>query len=138
MENFNPYENPENNRPDHFSPYGQSPLPRPKSANTFETMAWILAIASILSCLTFYGSYILGSLAILFALLSRGAQIHLSTKSKRAILLGVTAIILTTIIFAVSFYFAIQEFGNLEGIVREYCRMYGYDFETYFGDMFAQ
>ena len=138
MENFNPYENPEQKRPDHFSPYGQPPFHTIKSANTFETVAWITAIAGILSCLTFYGAYILGALAILFALLSRGSQMTLTPKAKRSLLLGITAIILTTVIFGVAFYLMLEEFGSIEGIVREYCRLTGYDFETYFGDMFSQ
>lgn len=135
---FNPYENPENKHSDHFSPYGHPPIRMIKPANTFETAAWILAIASILSCLTFYGAYIFGALAILFALLSRGGQMMLSQKSKRSLLLGITAIVLTTVIFVAAFYIMLEEFGSIEGIVREYCRLTGYDFETYFGDMFTQ
>ena len=137
MENFNPYENPEQQHSDQFPPYGQPPLRTIKPVNPFEKAAGIFAIASILSCLTFYGGYIFGALAILFASLSRGNQINFSSKAKRSLLIGITAIILTTVIFGVSLYIMLQEFGSLEGIVREYCRLTGYDFETYFGDLFA-
>ena len=137
MENFNPYENPEQQHSDQFHPYGQPPLRTIKPANSFEKASWAFAIAGLLSCLTFYGGYVFSSLAILFALLSRGNQMILSPKAKRSLFLGVTTIILTTVIFIVSLYIMLQEFGSMEGLIREYCRITGYDFETYFGNIFA-
>lgn len=135
---FNPYENPENRKPHNIYPYGQQPVHRIQSVNFFEMAAWASGIAGILSCMTVYGAYILGALAIIFALLSRGGQMHMSTKAKRGLMLGILAIVLTTILFIVAFHFALQEFGSIEGIMREFCDMYGYDFEEMFGDMFAQ
>ena len=132
MENYNPNDfNP-------YRPYGQSPVRQVRPINLFETAAWAVGIASVLSCLTFYGAYILGSLAILFALLSRGGQMQMSTKAKRGMLLGIAAILLTTIIFTVSFIIALDQFGSIEGILREFCNMYGYDFEEMFGELFRE
>lgn len=129
---FNPYQNPHG-----FSPHGE-PVRSQAPVNYFETAAWVLGIAGLVSCLSFYGAYICGALAIMFALLSRGGQITMTNKARRGLLLGATAIILTTIIFIVTFYIAIEMFGSLEGIVREYCEIYGYDFEEIFGKLFAQ
>lgn len=135
---FNPYGNLQDKQPQDFSPYGQSPIRRRQPVNHFETAAWIFGISSILSCLTFYGAYLFGALAMLFALLSRGGQMTMSRKSKRGFVLGITAIILTTILFTAAFYFALQTYGSLEGILQEYCNIAGYDFEEIFGEIFTQ
>lgn len=134
---FNPYENPESNRRN-VSPWNQQqarPLP---AANYFELAAWACGIGSIFSCLTFYGPFILGSLAILFALLSRGGQMTMSKKAKQGLFFGIAAMILTIVIFVASFQFALEEYGSIEGIVREFCEMNGYDFEELYGDIFSQ
>ena len=135
---FNPYENPENKQPDDFFPYGQIPVRRMNPVNYFETAAWILGIAGIVSCLTFYGAYICGALAAMFALLSRGGQMTMSPKAKRGFVLGILAIVLTTVLFIAAFYIAIDMYGSIEGILREYCEIYGYEFEELFGEMFTQ
>lgn len=138
-DNFNPYTNPqEGGNQNNFNPYEQQQFrPYPKTpVNFFETASWVLAIGAILSCTCFYGSYILGALAIVFALLSRGGQMKLSPKAKLGLILGIFAIILTTVVTIGAFYIAIEEFGSIENILREYCNMYGYDFEELYGDMF--
>lgn len=107
-----------------------------KPVNYFELAAWAFAIASLFSCLFFYISYICGALAIVFALLSRGGQMQFSKKSKAALILGIFAIIFTTVITITAVYITIQEYGSLENVLREYCNMLGYDFEELYGNMF--
>jgi len=104
--------------------------------NLFEAASWVLAIAAILSCTCFYGSYILGALAIVFALLSRGGQMKMSPRAKLGLILGIFAIILTTVVTIGAVSIALEEYGSFENILREYCNMYGYDFEELYGDMF--
>lgn len=138
-QNFNPYTNsPEGNHQNKFNSYEpQQFRPYPtKPVNFFETASWVLAIAAVLSCTCFYGSYILGALAIVFALLSRGGQMKMSPKAKLGLILGIFAIILTTVVTIGAIYIAIEEYGSIENILREYCNMYGYDFEELYGDMF--
>ena len=123
-QNFNPYESPKFQYP-----------PR-KPVNFFETASWILAIAAVLSCTCFYGSYILGALAIVFALLSRGGQMKMSPRAKLGLILGIFAIILTTVVTVGAVYIAMEEYGSIENLLREYCNMYGLDFEELYGEMF--
>jgi len=104
--------------------------------NLFETASWVLAIAAVLSCTCFYGSYILGALAIVFALLSRGGQMKMSPRAKLGLILAIFAIILTTVVTIGSVYIALEEYGSFENILREYCNMYGLDFEELYGEMF--
>lgn len=106
--------------------------------NGFERAAIILAVGALFSCTLIYGAYILGALAILFALLSRGAQMKLSTNAKIALILGIFAIVLSTVLTIAGFYFAIEMYGSIENALREYCEMYGLDFEKEFGILFEQ
>ena len=114
------------------------PQRRPIKRNGFETAAIILAVGALFSCTLIYGAYILGALAILFALLSRGAQMKLSTNAKIALIVGIFAIVLSTVLTIAGFYFAIEMFGSIENALREYCEMYGLDFEKEFGILFEQ
>ena len=139
---FNPYENPEKQQ--HFqngepSPSWNQPQARPlPQANYFEMAAWACGIGAIFSCLSIYGPFVLGSLAILFALLSRGGQMTMSKKARQGLLLGTAGMILTIVIFVAAWQFALKEYGSIEGIVRAFCDMYGYDFEELYGELFSQ
>ena len=122
---------------DNFNSYQPQFQHQPyRPLNLFETASWMFAIAAILSCTCFYGSYILGALAIVFALLSRGGQMKMSPRAKLGLILGIFAIILTTVVTIGAVYIALEEYGSFENILREYCNMYGLDFEELYGDMF--
>lgn len=138
-QNFNPYNNPsEDGNQNNFNSYDpqQFRYQPIKPVNFFETASWVLAIVAILSCTCFYGSYICGALAIVFALLSRGGQMKMSPRAKLGLILGISAIILTTVVTIGAMYIAIEEYGSIENILREYCNMYGLDFEELYGDIF--
>lgn len=107
-----------------------------KQVNYFEVAAWAFAVAALFSCMFIYISYICGALAIVFALLSRGAQMQFSKKSKGALVLGIFAILFTTVLTIGAVYITIEEYGSIENVLREYCDMLGYDFEELYGDMF--
>lgn len=141
--NYNPFEPmPENegsNEEQNFNTnYTQNFQPQPKiiKLNLFDAASMFLAIGAVLSCAFFYGAYIMGALAILFALLSRGEQMKLSSKAKFGLIVGIVAIILTTVMTIGAVYIAIEEFGSIENALREYCQMFGLDFEQEFGPLF--
>ena len=127
-QNQNPYENPQNP-----SPYTMPVRPRP---NHMETAALVLGIISAATCSCCYLSIPLAALAIVLALLSRGGKMKLSQKAKIAIILAIVGLVLTVILYTISFYIAFSEFGDIEGILRAYCEMYGLDYEALYGDMF--
>ena len=126
--NYNPFE----------PAQGFQPKPKIIKLNLFEAAAIFLAIGAMLSCAFLYGAYIMGALAILFALLSRGDQMKMSVKAKVALIVGIFAIILSTALTIGSIYIAIEEFGSIENALREYCEMFGLDFEQEFGILFEQ
>ena len=104
--------------------------------NLFELAAFACAITSILSCTVIYMAYLFAGLAILFALLSRGAQMKFTNRSRLSILRGIGGIILSTIIFTITFIILLREYGSLEGILRAGSEMIGIDFEQEFGSYF--
>lgn len=136
--NYNPFENTsegEENNQQNFNHTFQQP-PRIIKMNIFEAASITLAIGALLSCTFFYGAYIMGALAILFALLSRGGQMKMSSKAKFGLIAGIGAIVLSTILTVGAFYIAIEEYGSIENMLREYCNMLGLDFEQEFGILF--
>ena len=112
------------------------PQPRIIKLNLFEAASMILAIGALISSLFIYGAYLMGALAILFALLSRGDQMKMSSKAKFGLIVGIIAIVLSTVLTIGSIYIAIEEFGSIENALREYCNMFGLDFEQEFGPLF--
>lgn len=121
-----------------FNTYNQQSF-RPMQANPkngFETSSMILGICALVSCSCFYGAIPLGALSILFALFSRGGQMKMSPKAKLGLFLGIAAILLTIAVTIGALYITLEEYGSFENILREYCTMYGLDFETEFGALF--
>ena len=127
MENYNPYTTP---------PVGENHMLQKTKANGFETAALVCGFISIVTCTCIYGAYLFGALGILFALLSRGGQMKMSSKARLGLILGVIGLVVTTVFNIVAFYIALEQFGSIEGILREYCRMSGLDFEEIYGDLF--
>lgn len=99
----------------------------PRKTNRFETASLVLSIGAVLCCSSFYIAYILGALAILFALLSRGGGMKFAAKAKAGIILGIGSIILSTVITAGALYLAIEEYGSVNNILREYAETYDID-----------
>lgn len=93
----NPYSNPYANR----SPY-QAPKTEP--GHGLFTAAFILGIMALVSCFTFtvYPAYICGSIAIIFALLSKGQKSRMHNKASIGIVCAVCALILNTCIVTYS------------------------------------
>lgn len=104
--------------------------------NYFEFFAHAFAIASLFSCTVIYIAYVFAGLAILFALLSRGAQMNFTPRAKRALVFAIAGIIIATVVFVSSFLFLLEEYGSIEGILRAGSEMMGLDFEKEFGYLF--
>ncbi len=105
-------------------------------ANYFEFFSLGFAVASIFSCTMIYTAYMFAGLAILFAILSRGSQMKFCPRAKWAIIIGIAGIVLSTVVFIGSFLFLLEEYGSVEGILREGSKMMGLDYEKEFGYLF--
>ena len=145
--NYNPYDNSNNsdntnnnsnsNQDPRLNPYGIPPYQYQMSrrGNSMETAAMVLGASSLIMCNCLYVAIPFGALAILFALLSRGGRMSMTAKARNGLILGIAGIVVTIIFYAYAFYIAIQDAGSFENLLREACEMYGYDFETLFGDL---
>lgn len=140
--NYNPYDNSGDNQqnsssnPNNYH-HNYDATPRPV-INIYEKIAFALGISSILSCGIIYISFMTGSMAILFAILSKGGSMKFGSKAKLGAILGVIGLILTIIFYTIAFQIALAEYGSIEGILREACELLGYDFEMLYGQFFQQ
>ena len=91
-----------------------------------ENAALLLGVIGAATFCLVYPALICGSLAIVFALLSRGGERTLTSRAKIALILG--AIVLAMIIYT----FAIAElyYGGVENMARQVYGTLGIDFDT--------
>ncbi len=122
--------------PNNFNPYQQSQQFHYKPSNLFESASWILGFVALASSLFIYGAYLFGAMSILFALLSRGGQMHFSNKAKHSLMLGAAAIVISTVLFVGAFYTLLQEYGSFENLLREASTLSGIDYETEIAPLF--
>lgn len=108
---------------------------RKSQTNPYEKLAFLFGIISILMCSIIYISFVTGSMAILFAILSKGGNIKFSKKAGLGFIFGILGLVLTIILYTIAFKIALAEYGSFEGILREACEMIGYDFDTLYRDL---
>ena len=65
-----------------------------------------------------YPPVIFGSLAILFALLSKGGELHMNSYGKAGLALGILGIICGILIFTDYVFTLMAEFGGLDGYLQ--------------------
>ena len=106
-----------------------------KRSHAFETAALVLAVISIATCTCIYFSIPSGALAVIFALLSKGGESSLNSKSKLAFWLGIAGIAITIIIYTFSIITLLREYGSIEGILNAYSQMTGIDYSELIQEM---
>ncbi len=65
-----------------------------------------------------YPPIIFGSLAIIFALLSRGGEMHMNSYAKAGLALGIIGIAFGTLFLIYSFFTLMAEFGGIDGYLH--------------------
>ena len=108
-----------------------------KRSHGMETVALVLALISISTCTCIYLSIPLGALAVMFALLSKGGETALNSKSKLALCLGIAGMVLTALLYTFSFLTLLREYGSLQGIVDAYTQMTGIDYNELIEEMYS-
>ncbi len=78
----------------------------------------VMGILGLAMACCVYPPVIFGSLAIIFALLSRGGEMHMNSYGKAGLVLGILGIICGILIFTYSFFTLMAEFGGLEGYLQ--------------------
>lgn len=146
-QNQNPYygNNPYQQNPYGGGPYGNGyppfpnngyhqaayPMRRSEPGSSLANAAMILGIIAIICCFTFtiYPAFILGSTAILLALLSKGRRPALFPKAKTGIICAVIGLVLNIILLtsAVTAFFTNEELRQEVNEIIEY--QYGTSFD---------
>ncbi len=67
-------------------------------------------------------------MAIIFATLSRGGQMQYGTKALTGMILGITALSVTIVLYASAFAFIYVEYGSIEAFLKAYSEMSGMDY----------
>lgn len=99
-----------------------------KRSRNMEVAALVLSIIAIASCSCIYVSIICGSLAMIFALLSKGGATSMSSMAMTSFWIAFAAVVITLIIYIGSFAAMLQEYGSIEGILKEYQNLTGIDY----------
>ena len=87
----------------------------------------ILGIVATVTSGCIYLAIICGSLGIILALLSRGGQMHFPPQAKAGLILSCVGFALTTIIYLTAFFFIMQQYGGIDGLMQEYMNLYNVD-----------
>lgn len=78
----------------------------------------IMGILGLVMSCCVYPPIIFGSLAIIFALLSRGGEMHTNSYAKAGLILGIIAIICGILFLIYSVLTLLLQFGGIEGYLR--------------------
>lgn len=78
----------------------------------------ILGILGLVMSCCIYPAIIFGSLAIIFALLSRGGEMNTNGYAKAGLILGIIAIVFGILLFAYGLITLIARFGSIEGYLQ--------------------
>lgn len=97
--------------------------------------AFACSIIAILSVFTVYGAVLFGSLAVIFALLSRNSKLKFERSAKYALNVGIIALIISAVIILFSIVFTLREYGSFENYYQKYFNTlqqnYGIDLNPY-------
>lgn len=97
-----------------------------------ETASFVCGIIAVATACFVYTSLVCGSLAILFALLSRGGELTLTPKAKAGLVMGCAG--LAFVLFMVVYTVAVAElyYGGLEEMMRQMYEGMGIDYDALF------
>lgn len=110
--------------------YRNTPQENRKRSGRMETAALVLGVIAIATLLLVYPALVCGSLSIVFALLSRGGEISLTSKARAGLILGSIALGIVAFLFLYTLVIANVYYGGLEEMAREVYAGMGIDFDA--------
>ncbi len=117
-QNENPW-NDSQNQQHQQDPFYRNPAPG-NASNGLAVAALICSILSIVSVCCLYGAFIFGGLAIIFALLSRGARKKATGAAHTALLLGTAGVLISVVITIGSFITVSRQYGGFDKFLERY------------------
>lgn len=132
---YNSYNN--NNNPNSYQngyPYynrNTYQLPYTEPGSNFANAAMVLGIISIISCFTFtvYPAFILGSIAIVLALLSKGSRPKLPSKARTGVTCAVIGLVTNTILLVSAIVLLFTSPALRKEVNRTFEKQYGISFD---------
>lgn len=97
-------------------------------SDRMETISLTLAGAALLSCLLPYISLPCGALAVIFATLSRSGQMRYGAKAQAGLVMGITALTITIVLYVTVFILIYFVYGSVDAFMDAYSRMSGTDY----------
>lgn len=101
------------------------------NTNTFATISLIFGILAFLSLLTVVLPYVFGSLAIIFAILSKGSSLKMDSLAKTAVTISLCGILLITALAGNTVYRLNTDEEYRANISAEFEKIYGMSLEEY-------
>lgn len=114
---------------DSYNPY-QNQVPD-KRSRSMSTAALVLSCIGLFTFTCGYTSIICGALGIILALLSKGGELTCSQQGKIALILGIFSIVAGIAAIVFSFIIVIQQYGSIEGLMKQYQAIYNQYYSAY-------
>ena len=126
-QNENPWNDPQDSQSQQEM-YHRNPEPG-NASNGLAVAALICSVLSIVSVCCLYGAFVFGGLAIIFALLSRGARKKTYEAARTALLMGTAGVLISVVITIGSFITVSRQYGGFDKFLERYT----YTLEQNFG-----
>lgn len=131
--------NPNNGYHNQYPYYGRNAyqIPVAEPGSNLAKAAMICGILSIIFCLTFtvYPAFVLGSVAVILALLSKGRRNKLFSQARTGIICAVIGLVMNAVILTSSLAYVFTNPEGREEFNRQWERIYGEPFDDMMKDM---
>ncbi|MDD6307416.1 MAG: hypothetical protein PUA75_10850 [Clostridiales bacterium] len=101
-----------------------------RRSRRMETLSLVMGIIALSTMCFVYPTLICGALGIVFALLSRGGEIHMGSRAKLGLILSSVSLGIIILMFAYTLIIANVYYGGLENMMREMYQMMGIDYDA--------
>ncbi|MDE6663749.1 MAG: hypothetical protein K2K46_10465 [Lachnospiraceae bacterium] len=134
----NGYNNPQGNYPYYDRSAYQRPLAEPGSS--FATASMIMGIISIIASFTFtvYPAFVLGSIAIVLALLSKGRRPKLLSKATAGVICATCGLVINTVIVAVCMVLLFTDPDVKAEVNKTFEKQYGVTFDEMWDELMEE
>lgn len=114
-----------------YQSYSSQPGQSGRRSQKMETAAFVLGLIAAATICMVYPALICGSLAVMFALLSRGGELTFSPRAKAGLALGIMGLVIVLLMFAYTILVANLYYGGIEEMLREVYGSMGIDYDTF-------
>ena len=140
--NYNPNNNGYNNPQGNYPYYDRSAYQRPiaEPGSSFATASMILGIISIVLSFTFtvYPAFVMGSIAIVLALLSKGRRPKLLSKATAGVICATCGLVINTVIVAVCMVLLFTDPDVRAEVNKTFEKQYGMTFDEMWDELMEE